>query len=96
MRKWPPRRLRGKKPSAASQVAEATATYGIRRELGRPARPKLFDFGPNGGRNGAVFRDPAFMDNKTLPVHRWVPWIAGFSAGFVDDVLDSFLRGHGT
>ncbi|MBM4085171.1 MAG: site-specific DNA-methyltransferase [Planctomycetes bacterium] len=96
MRKRPSLRLRGKRASAGSQVAEATATYGIGRELRAPSQPKLFDFGPNGGRNGAAFRDPAFMDNKTLPVHRWVPWIAGFSAGFVDDVLDSFLRGHGT
>lgn len=41
--------------------------------------------------NGSVFKDPAFADNKQLPIHRWVPWIAGFSAAFVDDVLDFYL-----
>lgn len=56
--------------------------------------PTLFDFEPNSGVNGGAFRDSAFTDNKTLPIHRWVPWIAGFSAGFVDSVLESFLR-HG-
>lgn len=40
------------------------------------------------------FRDPAFMDNKTLPLHRWVPWIAGFSATFVHDVIQEYLPGN--
>jgi len=39
-----------------------------------------------------VFNDPAFMDNRTAPVHRWVPWIAGFSGAFVDSVLSSRLN----
>jgi len=25
------------------------------------------------------FGDTTVMSNKTLPIHRWVPWIAGFS-----------------
>ncbi|NTU75233.1 MAG: site-specific DNA-methyltransferase [Anaerolineaceae bacterium] len=37
------------------------------------------------------FRNPAFADNKNLPVHRWVPWIAGYSASFVDDVIAAYL-----
>jgi hypothetical protein len=37
------------------------------------------------------FRDPAFTKNKELPLHRWVPWIAGFSAHFVDDYLEKYL-----
>jgi len=37
------------------------------------------------------FRDPAFMENKSAPVHRWVPWIAGFSAQFVEDVFHECL-----
>jgi hypothetical protein len=45
---------------------------------------------------GSVFSDPAFASNKTLPVHRWVPWIAGFSSGFVQDALDRYLNGQGT
>ena len=43
--------------------------------------------------NGAVFRDPAFMENRKAPVHRWVPWIAGFSGAFVDSVIAAYL-GH--
>lgn len=35
----------------------------------------------------ATFRDPAFEQNKVDAIHRWVPWIAGFSAGFVADAL---------
>jgi len=36
-------------------------------------------------------RDAAAGDNKTLPVHRWVPWIAGFSAQFVQDAIEAYL-----
>jgi len=36
----------------------------------------------NGG-----FKDSAFGDNKSRPVHRWIPWIAGFSSEFVRDVF---------
>ncbi len=42
------------------------------------------------------FKDSAFSENNGLPVHRWVPWIAGFSAGFVGDVLDRYSDGAGT
>ena len=37
------------------------------------------------------FRDPAFMENRVAPIHRWVPWIAGFSGQFVEDVFREFL-----
>jgi hypothetical protein len=37
------------------------------------------------------FRDSAFKNNKDLALHRWVPWIAGFSAEFVDDCLRRYL-----
>ncbi len=37
------------------------------------------------------FRNSAFADNKNLPVHRWTPWIAGYSASFVDDVISAYL-----
>ena len=40
-----------------------------------------------------AFRDPAFMANRETPVHRWVPWIAGFSRQFVQDALDRHLPG---
>jgi hypothetical protein len=41
------------------------------------------------------FSDPAFRTNKSLPVHRWVPWIAGFSSEFAADALRR-LPGPGT
>ncbi len=47
--------------------------------------------------NGAsAFADPAFARNKTAPVHRWVPWIAGFSREFVQGALERYLRKGGT
>jgi len=43
------------------------------------------------GSNGTGFSDPAFAVNKQSPVHRWVPWIAGFSKDFVRDSLERHL-----
>lgn len=40
---------------------------------------------------GAAFSDPAFASNKTLPIHRWIPWIAGFSSDFVKTALNNYL-----
>src|SRR5437868_10964453 len=40
----------------------------------------------NGG-----FADSAFADNKHRPIHRWVPWIAGFSSEFVRDAFSRYL-----
>jgi DNA modification methylase len=36
-------------------------------------------------------RDAAASENKSLPIHRWVPWIAGFSAQFVEDAIRAYL-----
>ncbi|TMB99877.1 MAG: site-specific DNA-methyltransferase [Chloroflexi bacterium] len=36
-------------------------------------------------------RDAAASENKSLPIHRWVPWIAGFSAQFVEDAIRKYL-----
>jgi len=47
----------------------------------------------NGG--ASEFDDPAFAGNKTLPIHRWVPWIAGFSSDFVKSVLNQYLTAQG-
>ena len=38
--------------------------------------------------NGCVFRDPAFMANRDAPIHRWVPWVAGYSKHFVEDAIN--------
>jgi hypothetical protein len=53
-----------------------------------------FDFDGKGSQEFTIFDDPTFMDNRVVPVHRWVPWIAGFSGAFVDSVLDSYLNGR--
>lgn len=45
---------------------------------------------------GAVFSDPAFASNKQLPVHRWVPWIAGFASDFVHDIVSKRLPVSGS
>jgi len=37
------------------------------------------------------FGDTAFTKNREEPLHRWVPWIAGFSASFVDEILGKEL-----
>jgi len=62
-------------------------------ELMREQRAFPFGLAPKVDGNGAAFKDPAFMENRTAPVHRWVPWIAGFSGAFVDSVLAAYL-GH--
>ncbi|MBL8163923.1 MAG: site-specific DNA-methyltransferase, partial [Anaerolineae bacterium] len=36
--------------------------------------------------------DPAFASNKILPIHRWIPWIAGFSKEFVAGAIDQHLQ----
>lgn len=46
--------------------------------------------------SAGIFRDPAFTDNKHLPIHRWVPWIAGYAAAFVDDVLAAYVPSRKT
>ena len=43
----------------------------------------------NGG-----FADSAFADNKQRPIHRWIPWIAGFSSEFVRDAFTCYLPSH--
>jgi DNA modification methylase len=67
------------------------------QEEAQPALPFEFESvqspgaGPNKLNGG--FADPAFADNKQQPVHRWVPWIAGFSAEFVRDAFARYLSG---
>ena len=46
--------------------------------------------------NVSAFNNPAFSSNKCLPVHRWVPWIAGFSREFVRSGLERHLKKKGT
>jgi len=53
----------------------------------------LFEIPDNGC---SSFKDPAFAQNRNMPVHRWVPWIAGFSAHFVRDILSNYLQSPAT
>ncbi len=48
------------------------------------ARTVMFDLKAN----RTAFSDPAFTENRTSGIHRWVPWIAGFSAAFVAEVIE--------
>lgn len=42
-----------------------------------------------------AFSDPAFASNKVLPVHQWVPWIAGFASEFVGEAIDRYVSEAG-
>jgi DNA modification methylase len=70
--------------------------------LNRPARQlPLFETEeepapPLPGNGSAGFGDPASASNKTTPIHRWVPWIAGFASDFVRDAIARYLDGPGT
>jgi DNA modification methylase len=58
-----------------------------------PHQETLFKYydAPAQNNKSANFRDSAFNGNKSLPFHRWVPWIAGFSANFVEDCFKNYL-----
>jgi DNA modification methylase len=69
-------------------------------EFGRAKQLKLFEIeadqaSPLPGNGDSAFHDPAFAGNKNTPIHRWVPWIAGFSSHFVKGALNRCLDGEG-
>ena len=85
----PGRRLKkiSTKQPGRRTIAESHAGYSLPFK-----QMPLFEKPLNGNGNGqGAFRDPAFVENKNLPVHRWVPWIAGYSASFVDSVISTYL-----
>lgn len=71
-------------------------------EGGNRVQEQLTLFGPESAtatpraEERASFKDPAFGSNKSLPVHRWVPWIAGFSSDFVRGAISRHLDKRGT
>ncbi|MBI3910903.1 MAG: helix-turn-helix domain-containing protein [Armatimonadetes bacterium] len=73
-----------------SQPRSAEGAY-VGASRVREAALRLPGLGESPEVNGSAFKDPAFSENRSLPVHRWVPWIAGFSAGFVQDCLREYL-----
>jgi hypothetical protein len=82
-------KARSQKSPERHKVAESRPHY---NHQGKQLSLPLFGLASNGNGNGrTAFRDPAFGENKNLPVHRWVPWIAGYSASFVDDVISAYL-----
>lgn len=60
------------------------------------ARDQLVLFKKDKRKQKYSFVDPSFASNKEAPVHRWIPWIAGFSADFVQDAIDTYLASEGT
>ncbi|MDI6757768.1 MAG: site-specific DNA-methyltransferase [Endomicrobiia bacterium] len=62
----------------------------MEQDFKHPTFPVVLQAKANG--SGTAFKDPAFMENRAAPVHRWVPWIAGFSGAFVDSVLAAYLN----
>jgi len=72
-------------PAADSAVAEQVAAY---KQASLPTMTA-----PADERAPAGFGDTAFTNNRREPLHRWVPWIAGFSAAFVEEVFDAALNG---
>ncbi|MBI2997643.1 MAG: site-specific DNA-methyltransferase [Deltaproteobacteria bacterium] len=75
--------------STEGRVSESHTSYAVNKA---GLNPQLrFNF-TDKLRNGNGFRDPAFSENKTQPLHRWVPWIAGFSSQFVQDCFETFLN----
>ena len=73
-------------PAAVSQLAEHAEVYGQLRLFPQAVTA---DERPS----GAAFGDTAFTNNRREPLHRWVPWIAGFSAAFVEEVLNRVVPG---
>lgn len=71
-------------PTMPCLVAEPPESYAVPLQQ-LPLLPTTVSPGPG------IFRDSAFGDNKHVPVHRWVPWIAGYSAAFVDDVISAYV-----
>ncbi len=68
------------------RAREAGAVYGLKQAplFAEPARQEH--------QQGEVsFSDSAFTENSDLPVHRWVPWIAGYSARFVEDAIRRYV-----
>jgi len=73
--------------SMPTQTTNHSATHSLQAE-----QMLLFQTAaPENGYRPAAFSDPVVSDNKSLPLHRWVPWIAGYSASFVDDVISAYL-----
>lgn len=72
----------------ADMVAEPQVQYPL--PFPEPAAPRRGQ-PPEPSEEG--FGDTAFTKNRDEPLHRWVPWIAGFSSSFVTGVLETATVG---
>jgi SAM-dependent methyltransferase len=61
-----------------------------------PQQQTLFDDSDVAKDEGADFGDTSFKGNKKEPLHRWTPWIAGFSSDFVGGIIRRELAEAGT
>src|SRR5438093_2484695 len=75
--------------SAISLIREDEAAY----SLPGLCEPRVGSLTQVSKLNGG-FKDSAFADNKSRPIHRWIPWIAGFSSEFVRDAFTCYLRSN--
>lgn len=87
-KKSKPARTLKPKRSAAAELKESPEALAL--PLSAPEQVASAQTGSLSKLNGG-FADSAFGDNKSRPIHRWVPWIAGFSAEFVRDAFARFL-----
>ncbi|MHC4480733.1 MAG: helix-turn-helix domain-containing protein, partial [Planctomycetota bacterium] len=69
------------------RIREPAGTYALRQQqlISTAAAGQTEDGARAGG-----FSDSAFSQNQGLPIHRWVPWVAGFSATFVGEAFDKY------
>lgn len=56
-----------------------------------PVQLSLFETQTQKRYDNGGFKDPAALENKALPIHRWVNWIAGFSATFAGSTISKYL-----
>jgi len=68
----------------AGKPVSLEGTPAIAEPLGQAYLPQMKSFFEPNDRG---LSDTGFTKNRQEPVHRWVPWIAGFSSAFVKDVL---------
>jgi len=89
-------RCLGKQGTAGEPQAMPTTMRKGHRTASREEQLPLLISENAGPTNGdSCFKDPAFAANKRLPIHRWVPWIAGFSSEFVKGALERHLPRQG-
>jgi DNA modification methylase len=86
-KKLAPVRYKTGRRGATGRIREAPQLLTLPLSGGKPTTPHAGGVSKlNGG-----FADSAFGDNKLRPIHRWIPWIAGFSSEFVRDIFSRYL-----